>query len=144
MSKKKIFALVFLVIFIPCYLISLYYYSQHIVTVKELEIGEIIEVSEGIVFIHNIEMHNFEGQQGRDFYDRLEWFYDSIISKLPREYQITAMNIVAFYNKPYNFDLGLEDVEGSIVYINGLYISDKDIDRFHHDFNTIINSWYRK
>lgn len=123
MSKKKIFALICLFIFTSWGLVSLYYYNKHVVTVKEYKVGEKIEVSEGIVIIHNIEIHDFERRHFS--FNRLEWFYNSVLPKIPVKLQPSAMRAIAFYSERYNSDLGVDDLEGRIMYVYCIYVSNK-------------------
>ena len=132
MSTKKVFALVCLFIFISWGIVSIYYYNKHVVTIKEHKVGERIEVSEGIVMVHSIEIRDFE-RRHRFYSDRFEWFYNSVLPKLPVKLQMTAMRSVAFYSERYNFDLGIDDIEGRIMYVNGIYVSKGEGDKFLHD-----------
>ncbi|MDW7650260.1 MAG: hypothetical protein SCK29_05620 [Bacillota bacterium] len=128
MSKKKIFTLTCLFIFISWSLFSLYYYNKHIVTIQEYKVGERIEVSEGIVIINSIEVHDFQ----RDYLDYDEWFY-KILQRLPVRLQRFAMKVMAFYTEPYTFDLGANGIEGRIMYVYGIYVSNENKSMFYKD-----------
>ncbi|EEG78123.1 hypothetical protein [Dethiobacter alkaliphilus] len=120
MSKKKIFALICLFIFTAWGIVSLYYYNKHLVTIKEYKMGERIEVSEGTVIINSIEIHDFERQYLGS--DRIDWFYNSFLPKVPVSLQRSAVRVMAFYSEPYNSDLGVNDTEGRMMYVYGIYI----------------------
>lgn len=104
-------------------IVSLNYYNKHRVTVKEYYVGKKIEVSEGTVFIRNIEVRDYE--QVFNF-DRNEWFYDSFLPQIPDKLRQPAMSVKAFYSDRYNSDLGMGKVEGRIMNINGIYVSTKE------------------
>jgi len=140
LSKKKIFLLICLFVFTSWSLVSIYYYSQHVVTIEEYNVGKKIEVSEGIVFIRNLTIHNYEVNY--DFIysniDKHKWFYNSLLPIIPDKFKQTAVKVKAFYGKPYDFDLGTDRREGRIMHINGIYVSTKgnDLSNFKADVYT--------
>lgn len=122
LSKKKTFALIFLLAFISWAIISLNYYNKHAVTVKEHYVGKEIELSAGTVFIRNIEIHDYEEELT---FDRNEWFYDSFLPQIPDKLRQPIMTVKAFYSDRYNSDLGTDKVDGRMMYVNGIYVSTK-------------------
>jgi len=132
LSKKKIFALICLFVFTSWVLVSLYYYNKHVVTVTKYKVGERIEVAGGIVIIHNVEIHDFKPGHF-DMVDGLEWFYSSVLPKLPDKLQSPAYKMVSFYSDQYYIDIGAYNVEGRIIYLNGIFGSNNEKDLFVND-----------
>ncbi|OEF95979.1 hypothetical protein [Desulfuribacillus alkaliarsenatis] len=125
-SIAKIIMAIVLLFLLVWGAISLYYYNQHVVTIKKFPIGERFETSDGIVFIHSIELHNFDRKFDLDN-PKVDFFFNKLLPITPKRFHMTVGKVFWFYNKPYNFELSTnKDVPGKIMTLNGLYVPIND------------------
>ncbi len=117
-TKRKIIRLLLFLLMLWL-IISLYFYRQHLLTVKSIPLNENIQVGDTKIYLRELSLVDFERKQFD--YGHLPW-YAEFGNRLPQflrlPYHSAVFSIVTFYSSPYTFD----DTYGKAA-LSGYYLS---------------------
>lgn len=101
--KKKWFKGILIILTIWA-LISLYFYNQHVVTVKTCNINEHIELGGIKMAIDDIRIYNYEMNRKNTKYNKYRRKIEEyIVERIPKKFLMKYFKISYFYSKPYKF-----------------------------------------
>lgn len=85
-------------------MVSLYFYNQHIVTVKTCNINEYVEFGGIKMIIDDIRIYNYEMNRKNTKYNKYRIKIEEyIVERIPKKILMEYFKISYFYSKPYKF-----------------------------------------